>query len=103
MIKRHGPGQAHDRRRYCLSPPHDLYVAEATPSLEQVRDGSSLQPGEVTVAIKSSGICGFVYPRESSTLADAHHDRRSDVHLEACLLCFVGRHVSSLPLTRCLI
>lgn len=37
---------------------HDLYVAEARPTLKEVQDGSSLEYGEVTVAIKSSGICG---------------------------------------------
>ncbi|GME33776.1 putative sorbitol dehydrogenase protein [Neofusicoccum parvum] len=40
------------------NPSHDLYVAPASPSLDEVRDGSSLQPGEVTIAIKSTGICG---------------------------------------------
>ncbi|KAG3196681.1 hypothetical protein PC129_g24659 [Phytophthora cactorum] len=41
-----------------IDPEHNLYVAAAAPSLQEVRDGSSLQPGEVTVAIKSTGICG---------------------------------------------
>ncbi|KAI9928586.1 hypothetical protein ASPWEDRAFT_168560 [Aspergillus wentii DTO 134E9] len=40
------------------NPQHNLYVAEAEPTLEKVKSGSLLQPGEVTVAIKSSGICG---------------------------------------------
>jgi hypothetical protein len=39
---------------------HNLYVAETSPSLEDVKNGRGLEPGEVTVAIKSSGICGFV-------------------------------------------
>ncbi|KAJ6083120.1 hypothetical protein N7467_007255 [Penicillium canescens] len=39
-------------------PSHNLYVAAAEPSLEEVKSGSTLQPGEITVAIKSSGICG---------------------------------------------
>ena len=37
---------------------HNLWVAEAAPSLDEVRCGSSLQPGEVTVAVKTTGICG---------------------------------------------
>lgn len=40
------------------NPGHDLWVAEAEPSLESVQDGSNLREGEVTVAIKSTGICG---------------------------------------------
>jgi L-iditol 2-dehydrogenase len=39
-------------------PEHNLYVADAKPTLEDVLDGASLQAGEVTVAIKCSGICG---------------------------------------------
>lgn len=37
---------------------HDLWVAEAAPSLEEVKSGSTLEPGEVTIAIKTTGICG---------------------------------------------
>ncbi|KAI9718496.1 MAG: L-arabinitol 4-dehydrogenase [Chrysothrix sp. TS-e1954] len=40
------------------NPSHDLYVAEASPSLSSVREQKDLQPGEVTVAIKTTGICG---------------------------------------------
>ncbi|KKY16589.1 putative xylitol dehydrogenase [Diplodia seriata] len=39
-------------------PSHNLYIADAAPSLEDVKSGATLQPGEVTIAIKSSGICG---------------------------------------------
>lgn len=41
------------------NPQHDLWIAEASPSLEEVEKGDTLQPGEVTVAIKSTGICGY--------------------------------------------
>jgi L-iditol 2-dehydrogenase len=41
------------------NPAHDLWIANAEPSVDSVKDGSSLKPGEVTVAIKSTGICGF--------------------------------------------
>jgi len=37
------------------NPNHDLWVADAEPSLEKLDD---LKPGEVTVGIKSTGICG---------------------------------------------
>ncbi|PLB44639.1 GroES-like protein [Aspergillus steynii IBT 23096] len=37
---------------------HDLWVAESTPSLEQVKSGQGLKPGEVTVEVRSTGICG---------------------------------------------
>ena len=40
------------------NPAHDLWVADAVPTKEQVAAGESLQPGEVTIAIKSTGICG---------------------------------------------
>lgn len=40
------------------NPKHDLWLAEAQPSLESVEKGDSLKPGEVTVGIKSTGICG---------------------------------------------
>ncbi|OOF92820.1 hypothetical protein ASPCADRAFT_517644 [Aspergillus carbonarius ITEM 5010] len=41
-----------------IDPAHNLYIADAEPTLEHVVDGSSLQEGEVTVTIKYSGICG---------------------------------------------
>ncbi|KAL1899336.1 L-arabinitol 4-dehydrogenase [Ceratocystis pirilliformis] len=37
---------------------HDLKINPCEPSLESVQAGSDLRPGEVTVAIKSTGICG---------------------------------------------
>lgn len=40
------------------NPAHDLWVGEAVPSKEEVEKGDSLQPGEITIAIKSTGICG---------------------------------------------
>jgi len=42
------------------NPEHDLWVAEAEPSLESLEKGDSLQHGEVTVGIKSVGICGYL-------------------------------------------
>lgn len=42
------------------NPAHDLWVAEAEPSVKDVQNGSNLREGEVTVAIKSTGICGSV-------------------------------------------
>lgn len=40
------------------NPKHDLWVSEATPSLESVQNGGELKDGQVTVAIRSTGICG---------------------------------------------
>lgn len=41
-------------------PEHKLWVAESKPTQEEVTSGTGLKEGEVTVAIKSTGICGFV-------------------------------------------
>lgn len=41
------------------NPAHDLWVAEAQPSLEEVGKGAeSLKDGEVLLHVKSTGICG---------------------------------------------
>jgi L-iditol 2-dehydrogenase len=40
------------------NPSHDLWLETAEPTAQSVEKGVSLQPGEVTVGIKSSGICG---------------------------------------------
>ena len=42
------------------NPAHDLWVAESKPTLEEVKQGQGLKDGEVTIAIKSTGICGYV-------------------------------------------
>ena len=43
-------------------PAHKLWVADSSPSLEEVKAGESLKEGEVTVGIKSTGICGYFFP-----------------------------------------
>lgn len=43
------------------NPKHDLWVAEATPSMEDVKSGKGLKPGEVTIEVRSTGICGYVH------------------------------------------
>ena len=40
------------------NPKHDLWMNEAHPTVESVQNGSDLKPGEVTIAIRSTGICG---------------------------------------------
>ncbi|KAI9682316.1 MAG: L-arabinitol 4-dehydrogenase [Caeruleum heppii] len=40
------------------NPAHDLWVADALPSVEQLNRGEGLKDGEVTVGIRSTGICG---------------------------------------------
>lgn len=40
------------------NPGHDLWTAPAEPNVKTVLDGSTLKPGEVTIGIKNTGICG---------------------------------------------
>ena len=40
------------------NPEHELWVAEAQPSLDVVEKGGDLKEGEVLLNIKSTGICG---------------------------------------------
>ncbi|KAF2273465.1 sorbitol dehydrogenase-like protein [Westerdykella ornata] len=41
------------------NPNHDLWVAEASPSLDEVQQGkANLKEGEVLINVKSTGICG---------------------------------------------
>ena len=42
------------------NPAHDLWIAESEPSLESMQKGEGLKEGEVSIAIKSTGICGQV-------------------------------------------
>lgn len=41
------------------NPKHDLWIAETTPKVEDVQSGKGLKPGEVTVEVRSTGICGY--------------------------------------------
>lgn len=41
-------------------PQHNLYIADASPSAEDVQSGDALEHGEVTIQIRSTGICGSV-------------------------------------------
>ncbi|KAJ9252940.1 hypothetical protein DTO207G8_4460 [Paecilomyces variotii] len=40
------------------NPKHDLWLADAKPTVEEVKSGKDLKPGEVTVEVRSTGICG---------------------------------------------
>ncbi|TGJ86378.1 hypothetical protein E0Z10_g2343 [Xylaria hypoxylon] len=40
------------------NPKHDLWISEAEPTVESVQKGDGLKPGEVTISVKSTGICG---------------------------------------------
>jgi L-iditol 2-dehydrogenase len=42
------------------NPAHNLWIAPAEPTVEAVSSGETLRKGEVTIAIKSTGICGYV-------------------------------------------
>ncbi len=44
------------------NPKHDLWLSDAAPSLESVQKGAELLPGQVTIAIRSTGICGYGAP-----------------------------------------
>ena len=47
------------------NPAHDLWINEAEPTLESVqKGGDNLLPGQVTIAIRSTGICGYVTRNE---------------------------------------
>ena len=39
-------------------PTHRLWVAEAEPKLEALQNDQGLKPGEVTIGIHNTGICG---------------------------------------------
>ncbi|KAJ5707543.1 L-arabinitol 4-dehydrogenase [Penicillium malachiteum] len=41
-----------------IDPAHNIWLDNALPSVEDIHSGTGLQDGEVTVAIKSTGICG---------------------------------------------
>jgi hypothetical protein len=40
------------------NPAHSLWISDAAPSLESVQSGEELKEGQVTIAIRSTGICG---------------------------------------------
>lgn len=40
------------------NPKHDLWMSSAEPTAESVPSGESLKEGQVTIAIRSTGICG---------------------------------------------
>jgi L-iditol 2-dehydrogenase len=42
------------------NPGHDLWISDAKPALETVQAGGDLKEGQVTVAIRSTGICGYL-------------------------------------------
>lgn len=44
---------------YC-NPEHKLWVEESSPNVEDVKSGSMLKEGEVTIGVKTTGICGYV-------------------------------------------
>jgi L-iditol 2-dehydrogenase len=40
------------------NPAHKLWISDASPSVESVKKGDELREGQVTVAVRSTGICG---------------------------------------------
>lgn len=49
------------------NPNHDLWISEAGPNAETIPSGQDLKEGEVTIAIRSTGICGYVIPVSAVT------------------------------------
>jgi L-iditol 2-dehydrogenase len=49
------------------NPAHDLWISDAGPTLESVQKGEELKEGQVTIAIRSTGICGYDGPPLEST------------------------------------
>lgn len=43
------------------NPKHDLWIAETTPTVEDIQSGKGLKPGEVVIEVRSTGICGYVH------------------------------------------
>lgn len=41
------------------NPSHELWIDDTGPTLESVQKGEGLKEGQVTVAIRSTGICGY--------------------------------------------
>lgn len=66
---------------YC-NPEHKLWVEESRPSVEEVKSGQALKEGEVTIAIKTTGICGCVYPFRSTMMLQAWNHRKESLHAE---------------------
>lgn len=50
------------------NPKHDLWIDECSPRVADVVSGQTLKPGEVSVAIRSTGICGYVFKTKSVLL-----------------------------------
>ena len=55
------------------NPAHELWVSESEPSLETIKKGEDLKDGQVTIAIKSTGICGFDHPSPPALLQFSSH------------------------------
>ena len=45
-------------------PEHNLYVDSASPSVQELEEGTALKEGEVVVKVRSTGICGHVFPHQ---------------------------------------
>ncbi|KAK2751047.1 L-arabinitol 4-dehydrogenase [Myotisia sp. PD_48] len=64
------------------NPNHDLWIAEASPSAENLETGKGLQPGQVTIEIRSTGICG---PGDRVAI-------EPNIICNACEPCLTGRY-----------
>ena len=66
------------------NPAHELWVGEAAPTLDELHRGESLKEGEVTIAVKSTGICGYVRHSYSHTIQNR---KILHTHLKATDIC----------------
>ena len=44
------------------NPEHKLWIADAGPTQEEAAEGKGLDEGQVMLKVRSTGICGFVFP-----------------------------------------
>lgn len=56
------------------NPEHKLWVEESGPSVEDVQTGSLLKEGEVTIGVKTTGICGYVATTQTPLLKRCSRD-----------------------------
>ena len=61
-------------------PAHNLWIDPASPSVEEIKSGSTLEKGEVVVAIRSTGICGYDLVFREIGEAASSGFCRSDIH-----------------------
>ena len=67
------------------NPQHALWISETGPTLESVQKGEELKEGQVTIAIRSTGICGYDGSSRPS-LSPTSFSRFRPCYVTFCLL-----------------